>query len=464
MKPVLQIENLETLTRLQDTYENYHAALGNFAPLLKEKLELLDSDNGDGICLYTTLIDNLKQLDGTYIQDLLKDDLPRFRLIFTKLVMANEVQLDGNKIIVVRGTPKALRQESKISVPTSVPEISTSKKPTRPPRRLSFPSLKVYDGDKILTTEDLLRMTDLKYLFSLNAYHLPGCDSTKERGIYEHFFDNFLKLVLQEPSSNLEIVKPETIDGYVYLILQETIFMLHTVVELFVNVIECLLEMVTFMQLRIKTASSMTTLRVSLREPSNPVLAFVILNFNDPERAFVDFATRKLIKPNGRQDTEWISKFSGYAAMLTDAIELYDVQCDDCVENLKRLKDRGAVSFFSHHDAAVSAKLNLARAFCNNIMVFIGEFKNLLKHLREGPLYRDFCQQALTLLRLFDDIETVHPVKYGRSRRSSVSALNRSGSSTPQSTEGSPRTSGVDDSPLMTGLSRLVSALVPGKK
>lgn len=467
MKPLLHFEDLEFLTRLQDAHENYNLSLSSFAPLLKEKLELLDSDNGDGISLYTTLIDNLKRLDGTYIQNLIKDDLPAFRLIFTKLVMANEIQLDGNQIIVIRGTLRIIRQDSR----PSLTNHSNTTKPTERPRRISFAALKVYDGDKIITIDDLLRMTDLKYLFSLNAYHLPGCDSTKERGIYEHFFDNFLKLITQGDRSS------ETIDAYVFLILQETILILHTVVELFVNVIECLLEMVTFIQLRIKTASSMTALKISLREPSNPVLAFIMVNFNDPERAFVDFATRKLIKTQSRRqeefkgssnginlDSDWTNKLSGYVSTLTDAIEIYDQQCDECLENLKRLKDRGAVSLFDRQDEATALKLDLTRSYCNNIMVFIGEFKSLLKQLRDGPLYHDFLEHSFTLLKSIDEIEMLHPVKYGGMRKSSASPLNRSGSSTPRSNEGSPRLPAGTDSPLMTSLSKLVSILSPRKK
>ena len=113
------------------------------------------------------------------------------------------------------------------------------------------------------------------------------------------------------------------------------------------------------------------------------------------------------------------------------------------------MKDRGSVSFFDQETS-----LDLIRAYCNNIVVFIGEFKSLLKQLREGPLYRDFIQRGLILLKTIDEIEATHPIKYGSSRKSSAS--------TPRSGESSPRPTA--DSPLMTNLSRLVSMLSPHKK
>ena len=458
MNPTLSIENLETLTRVQVAYDAYNLALSNFVPLLKEKLELLDSENGDGISLYTTLIDDLQKLDGTYIQDLIKADEAAFRSILAEL--GNEIQLDGDKLIVVRGTPKIKRA----SGPPSIAANEDLEKNNSPlsPRRIAFASLKVYDEDKRLTTGDLSQMTDLQYLFSLNGYHLPGCGSTKERGLYEHFFDNFLKAILESTDTGQSLTD-ENLDNYRFLVLQDTIFTVHTIVELLVNLIECLLHMVNFIQVRIKSASSMTSLKVILRESDNPVLTFVMNNFNDPERAFVDFASGKLIKINQRKDdlpapvySDWTEDFLFYDVTMSDAIYLYQQQCDDCMKNLESLKDRGAVSFFND-----TSKVDLIKAFCNNIVVFICEFKNLLKQLK-GPLYDDFLHKSLNLLKVIHEVETAHPVKYGKSRSSS--SANRSGSSTPRSNDSSPRPVVAADNSLMTNLGKLVSALNPLKK
>lgn len=483
MKPLLAIENLETLTKLQDTYEEYNSSLSRMAKCLKEKLELLDSENGDGISLYSTLIQNLKSLDGTYIQSRLHDKT-KLRHIWTKLVAANEVQLNNNQIIVVRWQNKPETDSTK-PLKTSNPLNKHSDKSTTRPRRISFASIKVYDADKILTTEELFSMTDLKFLFSLNGYHLPGCDSTKERGIYEHFFDRFLQLLLEDSTSlkgNKSIhggnFKYDSLEEYVYLVLQETIFMLHTIVELFVNVIELLLEMINFIQLRIKTASSVTCLKIVLHETADPVLTFVMTNFSDPERAFVDFSSQKLIRSassrkssldpsdktisDEKPDSEWTAKLVEYSIVLNDAIEIYEGNCQQCLNSLESLKDRGAVSLFKEDTVQASNKLEATRGFCNNIVVFIGEFQSLLKQLRDGPLYRDFLDRSLTLLRLFDEVEASHPVKYGGSllRKSSTPGT-RSGSSTPRSNESSPRPISIADSPSVSTLSKIISILSP---
>jgi hypothetical protein len=477
MKPLLAIENLETLTKLQDTYDEYNSSLSRMAKCLKEKLELLDSENGDGISLYSTLIQNLKSLDGTYIQSRLHDKT-KLRHIWTKLVAANEVQLNNNQIIVVRwkSKPGADSNEIKGPKPSSNPVNKHSDKSTTRPRRISFASIKVYDADKILTTEELFSMTDLKFLFSLNDYHLPGCDSTKERGIYEHFFDRFLQLLLEDSKSlktNKSIhggnFKYDSLEEYVYLVLQETIFMLHTIVELFVNVIELLLEMINFIQLRIKTASSVTCLKIVLHETADPVVTFVMTNFSDPERAFVDFSSQKLIRSASsrksseeKPDSEWTAKLVEYSIVLNDAIEIYERNCQQCLNSLESLKDRGAVSLFKEDTVQASNKLEATRGLCNNIVVFIGEFQSLLEQLRDGPLYRDFLDRSLTLLRLFDEVEATHPVKYGGSllRKSSTPGT-RSGSSTPRSNESSPRPISIADSPSVSTWSKIISILSP---
>jgi hypothetical protein len=485
MKPLLPIENLEILIKLQETYEDYNVSLSLMAKCLKEKLELLDSENGDGISLYSTLIHNLKSLDGTYIQSRLRDT-SKLRHIWTKLVAANEIQLNENQIIIVRwqGNPSIDSKPLKTSNPL---DMNSDKHPTGRPRRISFASIKVYDGDKILTTEELAAMTDLKFLFSLNGYHLPGCDSTKERGIYEHFFDRFLKLVLEDSrslkgnksmhGSNFQY---DSLEEYVYLVLQETIFMLHTIVELFVNVIELLLEMINFIQLRVKTASSVTSLKVILHDSADPVLTFVMTNFTDPERAFVDFASQKLIKglskqsaplpadkPSGngsrkgsddRIDSEWTARILEYSAVLEDAIDIYEENCQQCLTSLSSLKDRGAVSLFKSD--TTSSKLEATKGFCNNIIVFIGEFQSLLKQLKTGPVYREFLDGSLTLLRMFDGLETSHPTKYG-SLRKSMNSSSRSSPSTPRSTESSPRPVPSPDNPNVSTLSKIMSILSP---
>ena len=147
------------------------------------------------------------------------------------------------------------------------------------PRRLSFVSTKYADTDEFITKSKLKEMSDLEYLFMLNAYRLPYCEKNDGRSMYESFFDQFIRLLVREDEFKDD-------DGFRYMVLQECVFIIHIFTEFTVSIIECIIEIVNVINTRIKTLSLNIDMKLNLREISEPIMDYIITCFNDENKIY----------------------------------------------------------------------------------------------------------------------------------------------------------------------------------
>jgi hypothetical protein len=178
-----------------------------------------------------SLISKLKALDVSGVSTFLRSHEDTFMEILRDPRVKNEANVIEGRVFTKRGAPKKPQDDR-----------------LERRRRQSFAATAYADGEIILSTEGIKSMSDLNFLFSLNAFFLPYCDSSKQRTMYEHFFDVFLKLVHEK--------QPATPS---FRLLQESIMIIQKISEAWMNSIEVLLEMLSIGFTRIKTHEAMMT-------------------------------------------------------------------------------------------------------------------------------------------------------------------------------------------------------------
>jgi len=190
----------------------------------------IDSVQPNAAFLFS-LISKLKALDVSGVSTFLRSHQNVYVEILRDPRVKNEANVIEGRVFTKRGAPKKPQDDR-----------------LERRRRQSFAATAYADGEIILSTEGIKSMSDLNFLFSLNAFFLPYCDSSKQRTMYEHFFDVFLKLVHEK--------QPATPS---FRLLQESIMIIQKISEAWMNSIEVLLEMLSIGFTRIKTHEAMMT-------------------------------------------------------------------------------------------------------------------------------------------------------------------------------------------------------------
>jgi len=178
-----------------------------------------------------SLISKLKALDVSGVSTFLRSHEDTFMEILRDPRVKNEANVIEGRVFTKRGAPKKPQDDR-----------------LERRRRQSFAATAYADGEIILSTEGIKSMSDLNFLFSLNAFFLPYCDSSKQRTMYEHFFDVFLKLVHEKQEATSR-----------FRLLQESIMIIQKISEAWMNAIEVLLEMLSIGFTRIRTHEAMMT-------------------------------------------------------------------------------------------------------------------------------------------------------------------------------------------------------------
>jgi len=291
------------------------------------------------------------------------------------------------------------------------------------PRRLSFVSTKYSDTDEFITKTRLREMSDLDYLFMLNAYRLPYCEKNDGRSMYESFFDQFIRLLVREDEFKDE-------DGFRYMILQECVFIIHIFTEFTVSIIECIIEIINVINTRIKTLSLNIDMNLNLREISEPIMDYIITCFNDENKIYYGFKNKKLVSAISDRDQEildgremskqndninWSSKISDYNKALEECEKLYTQNCIAFTQKIGELK-----TIRDDQDPRIASLLI-------NIAVFIDNFHTFLTFtLQKGNPYRQMFYYAIEVFQVLESLQKRFPVKYGKTPRSGRSS--RSGS------------------------------------
>ena len=360
--------------------------------------------------LLQKMIADMKTIDSSFIKNIIYHDDNYFYKCIENISKKGEVVIIDDVIFNKRCTPKK---------PTSSVENIKTTIVTHP-RRISFINTKFADGDVILRVQRLREMSDLEYLFSLNGYALPFTDSTNNRSMYEGFFNVFIYDIQKvNKSDSIDFSDKE----YAFSVLQETIFSIHIITELCIDMVECILEIVHAVNTRTKTSKASIDSKISIEPIELPILDHIKSCFSNENKAFIAFKTHKLISTaNGEtsknifvasKEMNWITKINDYAIAIDDAIEIYTQNCDVIISKAQELKN---------------PQYNHISAYLNNVTIFAQGFKTFLEGLQNPKgAYQTCFKSGYNLLKIIDDAEKQFPIKYG------------SAPVTPRSKESSPR-------------------------
>ena len=414
---------------IETTRVAYEASLVKLCDLLKSQMELLDDLclGSNSVSFLKRMVTSLRQLDVGHVKARLQQC--NLNAILMSLIKAGEIDVKGS--IDAPDGALVYSPECHIFSRRGAPKLNVDK------RRISFASTKFYDGDVLLTVGSLHKMSDLDYLFSLNGYHLPFCESTNQRSMYESFFGSFLKKLEEFDPPGL----PSVAGRLEFRALQEIICSIYIITELCVDALECIVEIITVISTRVKAFNSSSQLKSSSSSSNSPrsigsprsspvqrskskpdlqdqddilqparnevtlaqneVLTHLMAVMSDSDKVFSLFKCRKLLKSvNARGvETEWLLKVDNYAQALEEANELYMMNCDAFLKSAKEMASKS--------DGHV-------RGIANDLTIYISEFRMFVIALRsEGGAYKTMLKAGRELLKCLDDLETQSPLKYG---------------------------------------------------
>lgn len=399
--------------------ERYLQATGKLSSYLMMQLDFMDITDLSSsttfvgelkLSFLAKTVEKIKDIDGNFVQSIMSDEPEKVENILQQLVQGKEIEIRDGIIFSKRGAPKNLPyvKEETRSRRSSISSIKES-------RRISFASTKFFDGDLFLTVSRLQKMSDLDFLMSLNGYHLPFYeDSTSERSMYEYFFSSFLDNLIGKLHVKNENGDVLSCQEYGYLVLQECIFQIHMVTEFWISTIECILEIVSIINVRIElTKRGSGVSLTSLKEA-----------FCDDNKIFNDFKSRKLLK-SVVEDDQWkdrtkslgakdssLQKIEKYSEALYDALKLYAMNCSAFLTKLSELRDIGKKQLDAWE---ILGDLQSPRqweqdqyirlvSFINDVIIYIGQFESFLKDVENDEgFYETTLSCGLSFLKELEE-------------------------------------------------------------
>lgn len=272
------------------------------------------------------------------------------------------------------------------------------------PRRASFFGTDFADKDIVLRVEKLKTWTDLDFLFKLNGYHLPFCGSSTGRSMYEHFSGLFIKkITANESRENFNFDTDEGKKFYRFHILESIIFTIHTTTEQCMSIIECIIDVIMLINMRIKTLK-LNNGSLPISEVKHDMLDHLITCFNEKSKIYGDFKTNRIIKTQSdRTDlsnsVSWESRLLSFSSALDDAIELYE----------PTYTGSKFVMESNRHDEDPKAK-----AFINDCLIYISSFSDFMAFIKSNnSVYRRMLDYGFELLRALEHAEQSNPTIYG---------------------------------------------------
>jgi hypothetical protein len=408
----------EDISKYNGLQTCYISDLINLSDNLGGHMSLFDDINvetkSENKSLLFIMISFINNADGEYVKTQINTKKTEFDAKISEIIVERHVTIIDGVIISSAGAPKKpILNEGRI-------------------RRVSFVSTNYGDNNRPLRIADVMEMKDLAFLFSLNGYRLPYTASHSQRSMYEKFFHALLSKFIDKEDI------PEDHEGYRFHVLKETIYTLHTMCEVYVDILECMFEMASVIHSRIKTASCSMDKRIVLEQFSCPVFEHLFACLNSEHKAFSTFKKRKLTSSisndeerqvkeekrtlsrssNGRYASTltWLQKFEAYATVLDDTVETYNITSERCRQNVANLRRTQETQI---------------EEFCNNIISFILSFDKLLQDISaDNSVFRRFLESGKALLIFLDDLESKYPMKYGSTspRKTSPRTLTRQGS------------------------------------
>ena len=424
----------EAVRKIDEKHDSFTGLANTMVPIIQYQLELLDnlelvskgSLNQNTSLLYKIVIE-LIGLDSRYLQS----RSYHFDNAIAAAVKRGEINCIEGIIFSKRGAPKNKIEEQSV-------------------RRMSFAATSYFDNTELLRVEALKQMTDLEFFFSMNGYHLPYATSTNRRSMYESFFNVFIEEVMALDAQNEKLISPER---YLFQILQETIYSIHMITEYSVSVAECIIEMVTVVNTRLKGLSMDINLKLpNYSGASSPVLDHLLSCFHDENKVFPQFMTRKLLLAVNELKTtgpiDWLSKISNYGESLNDAIEgPYQQAAIGLERSIQSLRNGLPLNQMFEPDTNNEIKGDLIGVYLTDVELYVSEFKKFIILLgEEQSIYHQLYQSMIDLLEGLVILQQQYPVKYGghQTPRTPRSGNGRSLTASPSS---SPRTGSNPESP-----------------
>jgi hypothetical protein len=415
----LTLDLYEDISKYNGLQTCYTSDLISLCDDLGGHMSLFDDINvetkSENKSLLFVMISFINNSDGDYVKTQINARRTEFDAKISEIVTERHVTIIDGVIISSAGTPKKpVLTEGRI-------------------RRVSFVSTNYGDNNRPLRIIDVTEMKDLAFLFSLNGYRLPYTASHSQRSMYERFFHAFISKFIDQEGI------PQDHEAYRFYVLKEAIYNLHTMCELYVDILECIFEMASVVHSRIKTASCSIDKRIVLEQFSCPIFEHLFGCLNSDDKAFSTFKKRKLTSSisneeerqvkeekrtllkssNGRYASTltWLQKVEAYASVLGDTVEMYNLTSERCRQNVSNLRKTQETQI---------------EEFCNNIISFILSFDKLLGDIfRANSLFQRFLESGKALLTFLDDLEKRYPMKYGSTsprNKTSPRALTRQGS------------------------------------
>ncbi len=437
-------------TDLRELYRNVGSSLNDVLPILVTKLELLDQldlGSGQNNSLLFDIVNQIKSLDQLYLAGKWKS--ADRNSVLERLEKSGEVEVASGIVTTKRGGGR--KQETPVE----------RSKSNAMPRRNSFAATKYRDSMDLFHVSTLETMTDLKWIFYLNAYYLPYCGLVEGRSYLEGFFSSIIKeLTFDE--------RHQTRQAAVFRVLQETIYPLHIMVEFMVSLVECILEMITVISIRVKTAALNIDQKLDLPELQHPTWEHLVKCFQSSDKIYSAFRKRKLLPSEQRGDrsnnVNWSTRIADYNEALLDALDLYDLNCKTFAVTLCGLKIE--MGDFRQIEIGVGlTQLQNAEDVVGKITILNMELQGLIDFFRQG-IYKEFYQSGYELLEMLGQLQEKYPTKYGgvpatpRSLRPVSSRAKSASNSTTSSPRGSDAESPRISSPRM-GSSRDASGDIP---
>jgi hypothetical protein len=457
--------------QLQDLQAALVRTLAKTVPLLKSQLELLDdvdisesqpsssnsvklgrSDNGS---LLYSLATRVEDLDACYLQNKLKGlDFDKF---LAKMQRIGNVDIRDGLIFTRTGARKTDIRTSGI-------------------RRLSFAATTFNDTSAFINKNKLLEMTDLQYLFYLNAYYVPYLGLSEGRSMYQTFFGVAVSNLLEGD----DLQSPA---GFGFHVLQEAIYPIQMVTEYTVSLIECILEIVTVINTRIRTSATSIEQRLDLSMLKDPALEHILECFNSGDKVYASFKKRKILsairetdavspksdrspermslprvgsgnevnlREREKQVINWRSKIRDYHQALLSAVDAYKIQCEVFLEQLQELKktaagfrqiivhetpaglrdgsdttsdDHEAETKMSENqtfetqtpeDRETEKRMTKIEAYLADAFVYVTHFQSFLDALSTPDgVYMKFYASGAAFLDLLHELEEKYPIRYG---------------------------------------------------
>ena len=403
-------------------HESYLKSVVNLCSYIKNQLELIDVIEIDAPTNNTSLlfrmIESTQSIDEKFIQKKLQNDEILLKQILDELVKMGEIDVKDGIIFSKRGKPK-----------TVVGKVENNS------RRISFANTKFFDGDQLLHVDRLKEMSDLDFLLSLNAYYLPYLNGSKNRSMYESFYNVFIQKLTEKGAS------------ISFTILQESIYMIYIVTEFTVAIVECILEIINIVNTRIKTAQLTTEVKLMFAEIDNPLLDHLMTIMDSTDKIYHEFKSKKLLtSTNDREvmrsskNVSWLTKVENYSEALANACELYKASCSAFQLKLDQLKDSvvSRVGGGCEGNGEVEKEGEL-KGFLNNMIIYVNEAMQFINFVeKDGGAYNSSLSAGLQILKFLDLMEQKYPVKYGgvvtpRSARNGGNTSNSSAEASPRS-------------------------------